>query len=183
MPVLVAYASRYGATRGIAERIAAELAAAGHEAEALSVKAVDDLTGYEAFVIGSAVYFGRWRKEATEFVRRNHDVLADRPVWLFSSGPLGSALKDTQGRDLREVAAPKESAEFGETIRPRDHRVFFGVLDRSKLGLGHRLLASLPASRATWAIDGDFRDWQDIASWVETIAQEIISGPASRDVS
>ncbi len=173
MSILVAYASRYRATREIAERIASDLRAAGHEAEARPAKDLGDLAGYDAFVIGSAVYFGHWRKETAEFVRRNSSVLADRPVWLFSSGPLGTEAKDAQGRDLREAAEPKEIAELRESIEPRDHRVFFGVLDRGRLGFFHRLLASLPASRATWAIDGDFRDWQEIDAWAESIALEL----------
>ncbi|MDA8219792.1 MAG: flavodoxin domain-containing protein, partial [Dehalococcoidales bacterium] len=86
MLVLVAYASKYGATREIAERIAEELRSAGHGVEVRSVKSAGDLAGYEAFVIGSAVYFGHWLKEAAEFVRRNRAVLVDRPVWLFSCG-------------------------------------------------------------------------------------------------
>ncbi len=180
MLVLVAYASKYGATREIAERIAEELRSAGHGVEARSVKAAGDLAGYEAFVIGSAVYFGHWLKEAAEFVRRNRAVLVDRPVWLFSSGPLGTEARDPQGRDLREVSEPKEIAEFREAIRPRDHRVFFGVLDRGKLGFAHRLLASLPASRASWAVDGDFRDWRDIESWADGISHELARRPTSR---
>ncbi len=90
MPVLVAYASKHGATAGIAERIAERLRAAGLEAEARPVKAVRDVAAYDAFVIGAAAYMFHWMKEATAFVRRHRTLLATRPVWLFSSGPLGS---------------------------------------------------------------------------------------------
>ena len=73
MNVLVAHASKHGATKGIAERIAAQLRAEGHKAAARPVEAVGDLDGYDAFVIGSAVYGGRWTQEAIEFIRR-HDI-------------------------------------------------------------------------------------------------------------
>ena len=172
MAVLVAYASKYGATQGIAEHIAEKLRAAGHEAEARPVSAAGDISGYDAYVIGSAVYLGSWLKEATEFVRRNRAVLASRPVWLFSSGPLGTETRDAQGRDLREAAVPKEIAEFRETIAPRDHRVFFGAFDRSKVGLAHRLIAMMPAGRALLP-EGDFRDWKDIDAWAESIAHDL----------
>ena len=76
MPVLVAYASKHGATREIAERIAQTLTAAGQQAQACPVTAAGDLTGYGGFVVGSAVYMGHWQKEAAEFVRRNRAVLA-----------------------------------------------------------------------------------------------------------
>lgn len=70
MRVLVAHASRYGATQAIAERIAEKLTEAGQEAQARPVKSVTDLADHQAFVIGSAVYFGKWVKDGTEFVRR-----------------------------------------------------------------------------------------------------------------
>jgi len=104
MPVLVVYASKHGATQEIAERIAQTLAAAGQPAQARPVSAAADLAGNGAFVIGSAVYMGHWQKEAAEFVRRNRAVLAARPVWLFSSGPLGAEPTDAQGRDLTAAA-------------------------------------------------------------------------------
>jgi len=76
MKVLVAHASRYGATQAIAERIAEKLTQARHEARARPVKAATDLAGYQAFVIGSAVYSGKWLKDGTEFVRCNNAGLA-----------------------------------------------------------------------------------------------------------
>ncbi len=70
MRVLVAYASRHGATRGIAERIAATLSAAGLEADVSAMRDVREPEGYDAFVLGSAVYMFRWLKDFTRFVHR-----------------------------------------------------------------------------------------------------------------
>ncbi len=81
--------------------------------------AVDHLAGYDAFVVGSAVYAAHWQKEAAAFVQRNRTVLATRPVWLFSSGPLGTVATDAKGRDLTVAAEPKEIAEFEGAIGPR----------------------------------------------------------------
>lgn len=172
MSILVAYATKRGATQGIAERIAEKLVASGQQAQARPVQSVRDLTGYDAFVIGSAAYMGSWLKEATEFVRRNQALLAIRPVWFFSSGPLGTATTDAQGRDLLVVSAPKEFAEFNATIRPRATQVFYGALDPTKLGFAERLFRNVPAGR-TLLPEGDFRDWQAIDSWAASIAQEL----------
>ncbi len=176
--ILVAYASKHGATREIAERIAERLAAAGQQAEARPVQAAGALAGYHAVVIGSAAYSMHWLKEATEFVRRNRAVLADRPVWLFSSGPLGTEATDAKGRDLRTAAEPKEIAEFQKAIGPRGHRVFFGALDPRQLGFAERSLRKLPAARAMLP-EGDFRDWAEIDDWAGSIAQELRATPAS----
>ncbi len=106
MNVLVAYATRHGSTGGIAERIAERLRAAGTEADARRVAEVDDATRYDAFVVGAAAYMYHWLGEATEFVERNRDLLATRPTWLFSSGPIGEERLDKDGRDLLEVSVP-----------------------------------------------------------------------------
>jgi menaquinone-dependent protoporphyrinogen oxidase len=178
MSVLVTYATKYGSTQGIAERIAETLKAEGLTVELQPVTAVKDLTRYDAFVIGSAAYMGSWLKEAGEFVRRNRDRLAARPVWLFSSGPIGTETKDSKGQDMLVAAEPKEFAEFAATIEPRGKRVFFGALDSKKLRGVHRLFSLAPAS-AKVLIEGDFRDWKLIEAWARDIAHELALTPAA----
>ncbi len=161
MTVLVAYASKHGSTQGIAERIAEQLRQSGKQAEARPMNAVENPGSYEAFVIGSAVYYGSWLKEATEWVHRNQGVLAGRPAWLFSVGPLGTEVKDTEPQ-------PKEMAEFQQAIKPRDQRIFFGALDHNRLSFAERMVV-----KAVRAPEGDFRDWQAIESWVASIARDL----------
>jgi menaquinone-dependent protoporphyrinogen oxidase len=158
MTVLVAYASKHGATEGIATFIADRLNELGKSASARSVDDVADLAGVDAVVLGSAVYLGSWMKEATAFAERHRDALSKLPVWLFSSGPLGDDVED-------EEEQPKQLAELTETLSPKDHRVFFGALDRSKLGFGERMMV-----KAVKAPDGDFRDWDRIREWADRIA-------------
>jgi menaquinone-dependent protoporphyrinogen oxidase len=161
MTVLVAYASKHESTQGIAGHIAEKLRQMGKQAEVRSVDAVKDPGSYEAFVIGSAIYYGSWLKEATEWIHRNQVVLAGRPVWLFSSGPLGTEVKDTEQQ-------PKEMAEFQKTIKPRDNQVFFGALDHNKLSFTERMVA-----KAVRAPEGDYRDWEAIDAWAESIARDL----------
>ena len=177
MNILVAYASQHGATRGIAERLAEQLRAAGHTAEARPVTDAGDPAAFDAFVIGGAAYIGRWLKEATEFVLRNRSILASRPTWIFSSGPLGTEPTDAQGRDQLVAAQPKEFADLREAIHPRDLRVFFGALDPGKLGLRDRAIRTLPAGRALLP-EGDFREWPEIDAWAAGIARDLTLVPA-----
>jgi menaquinone-dependent protoporphyrinogen oxidase len=172
MRVLIVHASRYGSTQGIAERIAATLEKRGLETTLRPVKDAGDPAGYDAVVIGSAAYYFHWMKKASEYVRRHCSGLAERPVWLFSSGPLGTSLTDDQGRDIRETTVPKEIAEFREMIHPREHRVFFGALRAKKLGLFHRLIFHMPAMRDGMP-EGDFRDWADIDAWAAQIVDQL----------
>lgn len=174
MHVLVAYATRHGATQGIAERIAETLRATGFDAEARPAASVKSLSGYDAFVIGSAAYMFHWLKESTQLVRRNRAILADKPVWLFSSGPLGTEPTDAKGRDQKEVAVPKEIAELSDAVNPREHRVFFGVYerDRKPIGIAERFMSVMPAAREGLP-QGDFRDWLEIETWARQIARDL----------
>ncbi|MGZ5502443.1 MAG: flavodoxin domain-containing protein [Halobacteriota archaeon] len=169
MKTVVVYASKYGSTKGIAQFIAEKLRQQGTQADAQEVSHVHNLEDYDAFVIGSAVYMTHWLKEATEFVMRNRAVLASHPVELFSSGPLGTETTDAQGRDVLVTAEPKEIGEFKVAINPRDHQVFFGGLDASKLTFGHRMVRKMPAARTLFP-EGDFRNWNDIGAWAISIA-------------
>lgn len=174
MRVLVAYASRYGATKGIAERIAAALCQQGIEATVEDADRAGDPAGYDAAVIGSSIYMLHWMKQATAFVHRNAKALANHPVWLFSSGPLGTKTKDDQSRDLCETTVPKEIAEFKGTITPREHRIFFGAMDGSKLGFWHKLIYKMPANRDGSVFpQGDFRNWAAIDAWAGSITQTL----------
>jgi menaquinone-dependent protoporphyrinogen oxidase len=174
--ILVVYASKHGATEGIAQRIAQTLIASGHFANVHRAKDVQDLAGYGAFVIGSATYMGSWIAEAAEFVRHNEAALAVRPVWLFSSGPLGAATTDARGRDVMHGSEPKEFAEFAQSLKPRDERVFFGALNARGLGVPGRVLRTLPAGRRLLPL-GDFRNWTEIESWARSIARELAPAP------
>jgi menaquinone-dependent protoporphyrinogen oxidase len=172
MAILVAYASKHGATGEIAERIAESLREAGQDADVRPFQEAGDLNDYDGFVLGSAAYMGHWLKDATAFLGGNRDVLAKRPVWLFSSGPLGNEATDAKGVDLRTSAEPKELPEFQQSIHPRDHHVFFGVLDPGKLSFTERSLRRLPSAAAILP-EGDFRNWDEIQDWAYGIALEL----------
>ncbi|WP_241988668.1 flavodoxin domain-containing protein [Cryobacterium breve] len=172
MTVLVGFSSKYGATEGIAERIARRLREAGQDAVARPAASVDKADTYDAFVIGSSTYMGSWRKEATEFVRRNRELLSGHPVWLFSSGPLGTAGKDAQGRDLLKESEPKQFEEFSEALQPRGMQVFFGALDPRVLGRRDRLVRRIPSGLELLP-EGDFRNWAAIDEWAAGIAREL----------
>jgi menaquinone-dependent protoporphyrinogen oxidase len=155
-----------GSTREIAERIAGQLRASGLDAIAVAAGDHPDASGWDAFVVGAGVYAGHWHPDAVDFVRDNRDLIADRPVWLFSSGPVGQAAVDN------EPVEPKEIAALRRLVHPRDHRIFAGAFDRANVdraGLG-------PATKfiaSRFIPEGDFRDWGEIEAWAAGIAREL----------
>ncbi len=163
--VLVAYATKYGATAEIAERIAQVLRQAELHTDVLPADRVGDLSAYQAVVLGSAVYIGRWRKEAVKFLKVNEEVLAGQAVWLFSSGPTGEGdpVKLTQGWSFPGALQP-----IADRIQPRDIAVFHGSMDASNLSFIEKWLI-----KNVKAPLGDFRDWDAIVAWAAAIADEL----------
>lgn len=160
MRVLVTYASKHGSTAQVAERIALALVASGVKADVLPVRDVGDIGGYEAVVLGSSVYFGKWAAEAVSFADHNRTTLAKRPVWLFSVGPLGDQPR----------IDPVEIARFATSIKTVDHHLFAGNLNVNGLSLLERVIV-----KGVKAPTGDYRDWNEIDSWGTTIARQLNS--------
>ena len=174
MSVLVAYATRHGATEGIAEHIASRLRSAGVPAQARHVEDVDDIEPYDAVVMGSAAYMFHWLRDATAFARKHAQALQARPVWLFSSGPLGADQVDSEGQDVRESARPKEMDELRALLGAHEDRVFFGAWDPDArpVGFAEHIMRLMPAAQDALPA-GDFRDWDDIDSWTDSIAADL----------
>ena len=163
--ILVAYATKYRATAEIAEKIGEVLREAGLQTDVLPADKVGDLTPYQAVVLGSAVYIGQWRKEAAKFLEANEDALAERPVWLFSSGPTG---KGDPAELMQGWRFPEAQQEVADRIEPREIAFFHGVLDTAKLSVPEKLIA-----KGIKAPTGDFRDWEAITAWAKAIADTL----------
>ena len=163
--VLVSAASAHGATAEIARAITDALTARGFATTMIPPAQVSSIEDYDAVILGSAVYTGHWLDPAKEFVTRFRDALAARPVWLFSSGPVGDPsrkLVQSMAKDPVDVAAIRAATHA------RDHRMFAGKLDPKALGRAQR--ASLLVFRG---LRGDFRDWAEIRRWADGIAEQL----------
>ena len=167
MKVLITAASRHGSTLEIASAIEGVLLSAGIQTAIVTPERVADLAGYDAVILGSAVYAGHWLAPAKDFVTRNLSGLMARPVWLFSSGPIGDA-----GKPIEE---PSDVARVREATSAREHRIFAGRLDRRDLGRGERLIAAVVR-----VPDGDYRSWTEIEGWATTIAQALEAESAGK---
>jgi menaquinone-dependent protoporphyrinogen oxidase len=167
--ILVSAASRHGSTTEVATRIAGTLRAglAGDTiSEVLPPVDVGDPTSYDAIVLGGCVYMGRWHEDARKLAERIA-TNPPRPMWLFSSGPIGDPAKPAD-----------EAAEISDLVavtHARDHRLFAGRLDRHRLGLGEKAVVT-----ALRVPDGDFRDWDAITTWATQIAADLTRQPSSQ---
>ncbi len=155
MRVLVSVESKHGSTEEIAAAITAELIAAGLEVDALDPPEVESLDGYQAVVLGSALYMGKRMPGIVQIIERHAQALRERDVWLFSSGPI---------REPPNLAEDPVGAALLARIGARKPRMFTEKLDRGNLSIVERLVS---------APEGDFRDWPAIREWARSIAGEL----------
>ncbi|MFD7459776.1 MULTISPECIES: flavodoxin domain-containing protein [unclassified Streptomyces] len=158
--VLVAYGTTNGSTARIAETVADVLRTRGLTVETAPAGAVDDVTPYDAVVVGGALYAGRWHKDARRFVRRHRRALAERPLWLFSSGPLDSSAGE---RDIPPVPGVRRVMV---RLDAQEHITFGGCLEEGARGFVARMI--LRDGRG-----GDFRDFPGIERWAARVADEM----------
>ena len=162
--VLVAYASKHGSTVEIAEVIADKLRESGLGVDCVPVEYVSDLEPYQAVVLGSAIYLGRWRGDATHFLHTHATELSQRPLWVFSSGPIGDP------EEFGDEAWREPNPVLGELehLGVRDHVVFGGRVPTDPHGpIEHAMAENTP-----WQYR-DLRDWAQIRTWAAKIGEEL----------
>ena len=164
--VLVTYASQYGATKEIAEKMGEVLGNAGVQADILPVDSVKDLTPYRAVILGSGIYAGNWPKKSAAFLTAQEKSLAERSVWIFTSGPTGEGdpVELVKGQRL-----PASLQPVADRIKPRDVAVFHGYINPAKINFFLKWMIK----NVVKAPFGDFRDWNMIVSWTDSIASAL----------
>jgi menaquinone-dependent protoporphyrinogen oxidase len=160
MRVLVITASKHGATAEIGRAIGDVLISEGLEVRVLPPEDVATVDGFDAVVLGSAVYAGHWMHSAIELAEEFEIELGRRPTWIFSSGPVGDPPKPDED--------PVDVGRIRELTGAKDHIVFAGKLDKRQLGFGERAIVT-----AFRAPEGDFRDWDEVRAWAAGIAQQL----------
>jgi menaquinone-dependent protoporphyrinogen oxidase len=160
--LLVAYASKHGSTAEVAEAIADELRASGVQADVAEAGKVRDLGPYDGVVLGSAVYMKRWRRGARQFLHRLEHDLGERPLWIFSSGPVGDAETDPNWCE------PAKTLRRAQQLNLRDHVIFGGRVPQDPGNFVERaMLKNTPAELQ------DRRDFDEIRGWARQIAASV----------
>ena len=119
MKTLILYATKYGAAREIAQRIANNM----REAKIYDLKNdnIPPLEQFECIIIGSSVYAGNIRKEAKTFITKNLSILQDKKIGLFLSGmaPESGEEKVFESMPAEIVSVAKEKSLLGGIFDPK----------------------------------------------------------------
>ena len=161
--ILVAYASRYGSTREVAEAVAATLRRHGLLTEVQAAEEVQDLGEYGGVVLGGGIYIGRWHGDARAFVKRFRRELAELPVALFALGPV-----DEQQKHWADTEKVFRAAVAKLPVEPIETRLFGGAVEPGRLPFP---LNHMPAA--------DVRDWDAVEDWADDLAMSL-AGAAQR---
>jgi menaquinone-dependent protoporphyrinogen oxidase len=166
--ILVAYATRYGSTREVAEAIASTLRERHHSVDVVLARDVGDLDRYHTVVLGAPFYMGGWHKDARRFLTQHHDALIQRPVAIFALGPVRPE------DDISEAAEQLDrELEHHPWLSPIAVEMFGGKYDPSRLTFAHKLLSIIPASPLHGLRASDLRDWDAIHGWADDVATRL----------
>jgi menaquinone-dependent protoporphyrinogen oxidase len=162
--ILVAYATRYGSTQEVAEAVAETLRERGLEVDVQPARDVRSLDSYSAVVVGAALYMYRWHKEARRFLSRHRKALAERPVAIFTLGPVHEPRDEEEWEGSREQLE-KQLANV-PWLEPVAVELFGGKFDPDAFrGPVKWFAGAEPAS--------DARDWDAIRAWASDLAAKL----------
>lgn len=166
--ILIVYATRYGSTREVAEKIAAMLRKQKLDVEVRPARQVRSLEGYRAAVLGTPLYIGRWLKETHRFLKQHHQALAQLPVAIFSLGPTH------HGEGAIAQVRPQMDNELRKYpwLKPVATELFGGKYDPATLRFPDSLLKILPAGPLHEAPANDMRNWQTIRTWASRLVKK-----------
>lgn len=160
MKILVTYGSKYGSTRGIAERVAERLRAGGHDVTTTDVRQAGDLSDYGGVVLGSGIYAGGLHRDMTKLLTQQHDVLAGKKAAAFAV-----CLAAAQNTPEQKAEAEKYAQLFAAQVNCTHAASFAGAHDPQAMWFLARWIL-----KAMKAEPGDFRDWPVIEAWADEIA-------------
>lgn len=159
MRLLIVYGSKMGGTKGIAETLAASFRGFGDVVDVQPANEADHVEGYDAVIVGGALYASRWHKDARRFVRRHAASLRTVPVFFFSSGPLDDSAKG------KEIPPTGQVERLMASVHAQDHTTFGGRLPADATGFPARSMAKTQA--------GDWRDNDQITRWARHVSREL----------
>lgn len=197
--VLITCATRSGSTSEVAEAIGKEIAECGTEVVVRPVVDVDDISSYDAVIVGGPILYGKCPPEVRRFLTRHEEGLSQMlvacfltclrltriadevlpPVPLYidpSFHEVPKAKRDMSVMERSHAVSLYLNALTKRTpgIRPLSVAVFNGKLDFGKLDWLSWLAMKLMTVLMREVQEGDFRNWEAIRSWAASLCPALV---------
>jgi len=120
--LLIAYDSKHGSTTTVVRQIAGALCDCGYQADISLARKVEDLSAYDAVVVGSPIYWAKFLPGTQSFLKKHEAALATMPVAVFvlstyvdeTTGLINEEVKEFfVNKELEKVPAVKPVGEIG----------------------------------------------------------------------
>jgi menaquinone-dependent protoporphyrinogen oxidase len=187
--VLVAYATKSGSTADVAHAIGEEIEKSGAQVDVLALGQVNDLTLYDAVVLGAPMLMG-WHPGAVQFLGKNQKALSQTPVALFftamnlthagetsvegvpifvdenlAHAPKSEGYRSFKERHTSVLSYLRPVLEAAPSVKPMAVGFFGGRLDLR----GLKLLQVLFITMVIRARPGEKRNWEAIREWAGSL--------------
>ena len=162
--ILVAYASKQGSTKEVAESIATILGEESFDVDVKSTDAVANVTDYDCVIVGAPINGMRWIQEAVDFVGIHQMDLKDKKIAYFSLSYTG-----VLGRKMWRNQIVKAFDGVSKQVMPFKTGTFAGRVD-GELPSIVRFVFGVPKDTPK-----DQRDWNFIANWTKELVEDLKS--------
>jgi menaquinone-dependent protoporphyrinogen oxidase len=169
LKILVAYATKYGSTKEVAEAIARKITGKSFRVDVAACKEVKSLAGYQAVVIGAPLYAGAFLSDGGKFLNRFQSDLEQIQSALFILGPLNGTQQEIHGVQVQLDANRKKFPSF----KPVDEKIFVGALDLKKLRFPDSLIKLYRPAKNNPMKSSDNRDWKVIENWAAALVETL----------
>ena len=151
--ILIVYAGRYGSTAEVGVAIGQELGQCGATVEVCPAKDVTEIGSYDAVIVGSAIYYGKWLPEAVKFVEMHREVLSRMPLAYFLTCLELTRVPEEKGRDASVYLDPllgNPPQVEGKLIMWEKGHLLSGFMDSVQKRRPRSILSALVCSEAVW---------------------------------
>ena len=173
MNVLMTYSSGYGSTKEVAERISERLEEkSGFKLTLLSIDDVEDISEYDAVIVGSSVRADRPLANVRDFFAKHINVLEKKHLAIFS---VCLAANCQEGHEKVKREYISQITDKYPKLEPLDTEAFGGKINFDQLNPVMQQLMKRVLQKTGIKTLGtvDTRDWDFIDSWAESLREQL----------
>lgn len=179
--VLIAYATAHGSTGEVAQFMGRVMRAFSLDVTVKNVEVIEDIDPYELVFVGSPIHAGMWLPQLSQFLAKFGDELESKRNYLFVTC-IRVLEDDTSLEHILDNYLYKPALE-SLNIHPDDVGVFAGKIKQHTIEGDERWLLSTnyDGKKMPGNFDQDYRDWHEIAMWIDQIIKALQIRPTFHD--